>query len=128
MKALGRYESIPESGVMAERDGNVLMIFFDFEKKEKTEDDEMEQPDDLYQFTAVHHRGSTDYAEIVSAIINDKYSLDEVQAIIANYTEAMTATDPTDKQKEYIEEYQTFQAYRKHAKEIAGKVIETEGV
>jgi hypothetical protein len=127
MKAFGNFDSVPELTV--QRDGEILMINFDFEKVEReATETEPEPSDKFYQFTAVHHRGSTDYAEIVSAIINDKYSLDEVQAIIANYTEAMTATDPTDKQKEYIEEYQTFQAYRKHAKEIAGKVIETEGV
>jgi hypothetical protein len=127
MKAVGQYDTLPESGVIASREGKSLIVLFDFEKVEKS-DDEQYVPENMYSLNSVIFDGATDYSLIISAIINDKYSTDDVQAIIANYTEAIAEQEPTDKQKEYIEEYKTFQEYRKHAKEIAKAVIEMEGV
>jgi hypothetical protein len=131
MKAFGNFDTIPESGISAYREGAYLMLSFDFKKVEEKKEgtDKMQDlGDNYYQFETIHMNGATDYSLIVSAIINDKYSADDVQALIANYTEAVSNDEPSDKDKEYIEEYKTFQEYRKHAKEIAKAVTEMEGV
>lgn len=66
------------------------------------------------------------YNDIVSAIVSDKYSNDDVQAIIANYTEVMDEDSDIDEEKreEYISEYSDYQQWRKHAKAIANEVLE----
>jgi hypothetical protein len=131
MKAFGNFTVLPEGGIQAYREGNCLLISFDFQKveREKDENDTLRNTsEDEYQFETIHMDGPTDYGRIISAIVSDRYSNDDVQALIANYTEAVSNDEPSDKDKEYIEEYQTFQTYRKHAKEIAKAVIEMEGV
>jgi hypothetical protein len=127
MRTLGQFDTIPENGVIAQRDGEYLMILFDFEKYESL-DDAQEVAENTYVLNSVTHKGASDYGLIIASIINDKYSTDDVQALIANYTEAVSNDEPSDKDKEYIEEYKTFQEYRKHAKEIAKAVTEMEGV
>ena len=61
------------------------------------------------------------YGGIVSAIINDRYSQDRVQAILANYQNAIDpeSTIDVDKRAEYLQEYHEFQDYREHAKTVA---------
>lgn len=130
MKAFGNFSTLPENGVQAYREGKYLMMSFDFVKVEKTasEEERQEMGDDYYQFQTIHMDGSTDYGKIVSAIINDKYSTDDVQAIIANYEEARSAEEPSEKEQEYLAEYAEYQKWRKHAKEIAKIVIAMKGV
>jgi hypothetical protein len=59
--------------------------------------------------------GRFTYESIVSAIINQKYSSDEMQAIINNYLLDNDA---------YKAEFDEMQNYRKKAKEIAKNLIE----
>ena len=59
--------------------------------------------------------GRFTYENIVSAIINQKYSSDEMQAIINNYLLDNDA---------YKAEFDEMQNYRKKAKEIAKNLIE----
>jgi hypothetical protein len=127
MRAIGQFNAIPESGVIAERDGEYLMIEFDFEQY-KPQDETQEVAENTYAMEYVTHKGETDYGKIVSAIINDKYSTDDVQAIIANYEEARSAEEPSEKEQEYLAEYAEYQEWRRHAKEIAKIVIAMKGV
>jgi hypothetical protein len=113
---------IPESGIIATREGNVLRLLFGFEKKEKTEDNDI----DSYQCESVDVAGATSYGSIISAIVNDKYSNDDVQAIIANYEEAKDVENPSEKEQEHLDEYKEYQEYRQRAKEIAKVVVAME--
>ena len=69
--------------------------------------------------------GGRTYAEIIAAIVNDKYDNNAVQAIIAN--KALTddtKNDITDtKRTEYLQEYNDFQIYRETAKTVATKAV-----
>lgn len=58
--------------------------------------------------------GVNDYASIVSAIINSKYSNDQMQAIMFNRG---------DGREDHEEEYQEMQAWRSEAKRIAKIVV-----
>ena len=64
------------------------------------------------------------YENIIAAIVNAKYSNDDVTAITLNYLLAVHNEVDENKQEEYINEYRTFQAWRKKAKEIAKDVLE----
>lgn len=54
------------------------------------------------------------YGKIVSAIVREKYSADEVEAIVLNH-----GTNSSDNDAEYAE----LQEWRKYAKEIAHQVV-----
>lgn len=122
MKVNYTMSEIPESGIIATREGNVLRLLFGFEKKEKTEDNDI----DSYQCESVDVAGATSYGSIISAIVNDKYSNDDVQAIIANYEEAKDVEEPSEKEQEHLDEYKEYQEYRQRAKEIAKVVVAME--
>jgi len=67
---------------------------------------------------------SLDYATLVSAIIESRYSNDEVSAIMLNSLEALdlTSSITDEKRADYLAEYADLQAWRAHAKEIAREV------
>jgi hypothetical protein len=129
MKTVGSFEAnIPEGGINLIQEGALLRIFFDFEKREQqqSEDDNMqrqEQPD-LYEAYNVDVQAPFNYGNIVSAIVNDKYSADDVQALSANVMEARdTDSDLADeKRQEYLTEWSDFQNWRTKAKAIAKAV------
>ena len=125
MKANYQIIELPQSGVQTTIEGNLLRILFDFKKAEVKTDDEKEAPNDIYDCESVDVNGRT-YGEIVSAIINDRYNTDSVQAIMANYEDAKDESSPIseEKRQEYIYEYITYQVFRKHAKEIAKIAVE----
>lgn len=125
MKANYQISELPQSGVQTTIEGNLLRILFDFKKAEVKTDDETEAPTDIYDCESVDVNGRT-YGEIVSAIINDRYNNDSVQAIMANYEDAKDESSPIsdDKRDEYIYEYNLYQNFRKHAKEIAKIAVE----
>ena len=125
MKANYQIIELPQSGVQTTIEGNLLRILFDFKKAEVKTDDETEAPTDIYDCESVDVNGRT-YGEIVSAIINDRYNADSVQAIMANYEDAKDESSPIseEKREEYIYEYNMYQVFRKHAKEIAKIAVE----
>lgn len=125
MKANYQISELPQSGVKTTIEGNLLRLLFDFKKAEVKTDDETEAPTDIYDCESVDVSGRT-YGEIVSAIINDRYSTDSVQAIMANYEDAKDESShiPDEKREEYIYEYNLYQNYRKHAKEVAKIAVE----
>lgn len=66
-----------------------------------------------YEYETVIVNNPLTYGGIVSAIVRDKYSEDDVEAIILNGTDT----------PEHKAEYETLQMWRKTAKEIAHKVL-----
>lgn len=131
MKCNYQFPSIPESGIIAYPEGEILRVFYDITPAQnapaESEDESNDDADipQTYDCNQVDVYGRT-YSDIVSAIVNDKYSNDDVQAIIANYNEALDEDSDIDedKREEYLSEYADYQQWRKHAKEIATKVLE----
>lgn len=121
MKASYQMTALPQSGVQVTIEGALMRLLFDFSQAEPREG---EESTDIYDCESVDVNGRT-YGDIVSAIVNDRYSSDAVQAIMANYAEALdSSSDITpEKRAEHLEEYEDYQTWRKHAKEIASEVV-----
>ncbi len=64
------------------------------------------------------------YENIIAAIVDAKYSNDDVTAVTLNYLLAIHDKTDEEKKKEYVNEYETLQAWRKKAKIIAKDVLE----
>ena len=125
MKTLVQIATIPESGVHVIIEGQLLRLFFDFTAPQVPEGEES-YPEDIKACESIDVNGHV-YGEIVSAIINDHYSPDAYQAILANYELAKDSKSgiTPEKKAEYLAEYATFQAWRSHAKEVAHIVVES---
>ena len=67
---------------------------------------------------------SISYADVISAIIQSRYSDSEITAIVMNSMQAndINSEISQEKRKEYISEYTELQSWRKHAKEIASSL------
>ena len=67
---------------------------------------------------------SISYADVISAIIQIRYSDSEITAIVMNNMQAndINSEISQEKRKEYISEYTELQSWRKHAKEIASSL------
>ena len=67
---------------------------------------------------------SISYADVISAIIQSRYSDSEITAIVMNNMQAndINSEISQEKRKEYISEYTELQSWRKHAKEIASSL------
>lgn len=113
-------QKAPTSGVKVTIEGSLTRLLFDFTKAEPVVQEGETAPDDLFNCESVDVNGRSK-ADIVSAIVNDRYSADQFQAILANYSMAMNENaDLTDeKREEYLGEYEAFQEWRLHAKQIA---------
>lgn len=73
--------------------------------------------------------GIRSYDAIASAIIEDKYPSDKMDAIRLNFELAQNSDVASislddSKRKEYIAEYKAMQEWRIHAKEIARKAVD----
>lgn len=120
MKANYQMPSLPQNGVQVTLEGPLVRLLFDFTPATPVLEDGEEAPDDLFDCESVDTTARS-YDGIVSAIINDRYSQDRVQAILANYQNAIDpeSTIDVDKRAEYLQEYHDFQDYREHAKTVA---------
>lgn len=130
MKAYGSKPDGEQEGIAILSEGTLHRVYFGIHRRERTirEDD----GDDTLMRTGPENDYEMDYVDVaefsygpvVSAIVNDRYSADDVQALQANYIEAMdSASELTEeKREEYLYEYAEFQAWRKKAKEIAKTV------
>lgn len=120
MKANYQMPSLPQNGVQVTLEGPLVRLLFDFTPATPVIEDGEEAPDDLFDCESVDTTDRS-YGGIVSAIINDRYSQDRVQAILANYQNAIDpeSTIDVDKRAEYLQEYHEFQDYREHAKTVA---------
>ena len=67
---------------------------------------------------------SISYADVLSAIIQSRYSDSEITSIVMNNMQAndINSEISQEKRKEYISEYTELQSWRKHAKEIASSL------
>ena len=124
MKANYQMSALPRKGVQVTVEGALTRLLFDFSKVEPAEDSET-SADDIYDCESVDVTGRS-YGAIVAAIVNDRYSPDDVQAVMANYAEAIDENSDieADKRAEYVAEYATYQQFRHHAKEIAATAVE----
>lgn len=120
MKTVHTMRSLPESDVHIIREGSLMRLFFGFTPFVPVEG----EATDLYNCNNIDVQGGS-YADIVNAIMVDKYPSDKIQAVLLNYQESTDATsDITDEKRAgYINEYNDMQAYRKYAKQIAQIVI-----
>lgn len=120
MKANYQMPSLPQNWVQVTLEGPLVRLLFDFTPATPVLEDGEEAPDDLFDCESVDTTDRS-YGGIVSAIINDRYSQDRVQAILANYQNAIDpeSTIDVDKRAEYLQEYHEFQDYREHAKTVA---------
>lgn len=123
MRTVYQIGTIPSSGVKITLEGQHVRILFDFEKIE-LEGDDKPKAKDLYYCESIDASGRG-YGDIISAIVNDRYSADENQALMANYELAKDATSAIsyEKRAEYLAEYSAYQDWRAHAKEIAQLVV-----
>ena len=78
---------------------------------------DLEKIDNMYRWEQVEiPAGKFDYSGVVDALVQYKYPIDKMQAVINNYL-----LDPND---EYaISEFNAMQAWRKEAKEIAKEAL-----
>lgn len=119
---------LPQDDLEVVPDNGLLRLYFDFEEIQVPSGD-MGNPEETMTTVRCENvdvpTGRSDYGGIVSAIVNDRYTADDVQAMVANYEAAKDPDSeiPTDKGEEYLNEYAAFQSWRAHAKEIAKKVI-----
>lgn len=123
----------PAEGIKVVVEGNLLRLYFDYKKVEaataSTDGSTVKNgnsEDTIYSAENIDIEGGMrDYAAITAAIVNDKYDLNDVQAILANKALADDAKSAItdDKRKEYLDEYTNYQTYRAHAKEIANQVL-----
>ena len=83
--------------------------------------EKVDEPDEMngkYRYASVTlPAGVMDYRTIVSAIVNNEYSNDEMQAVINNYM-----LDPDD--EEVRNEWDMMQAVRAYAKQLAHRYID----
>lgn len=127
MKAIYQLNELPGNGVMVTVEGTVVRLLFDFEKHVSPEEEDA--PVDLYDCESVDVRSGRSYGDIVSAIVGDRYPYDKAQAVMANHEYANDSESGLDesKRQEYLAEYSAYQDWRKHAKEIAKKVLDVIG-
>ncbi len=91
----------------------VLTINYNFQENEGDESNR-------FRWDSVTLRpGIQDYASIVSAIVNNEYDNDAMQAIINNYM-----MEPDD--QEIKSEWETMQVFRSYAKVVARKYVNGE--
>ena len=124
MKSIKGLSELPINGYIATREGNVLRMFFGFEKHESKDMDGIPIVDNNYWCRSVDTMDMS-YGGIVDAIITDIYPLSSQYAILANKNLADDATSDITEEKRnyYINEYNTFQSYRFFAKDLASKII-----
>lgn len=131
MKSFNEFSTVPGNGILFIEEGQLLRVYFDIEpysapmSENEPEEISRSTTDNQYECEVVDVQGRT-YSDIVSAIVNDRYSADDVQALQSNFIEAKDSGNILDenKREEYLSEYSAFQAWRKKAKEVATHIVE----
>lgn len=122
----------PKENVSVAVSGDILRVTYDYTKSEPKKDDEgnVVVGDKAYSADYIElYGGERSYDAIVSAIIEDKYPSDKMDAIRLNFELAQNGAVDTielsdEKCDEYLAEYKAMQEWRIHAKEIARKAVE----
>lgn len=117
MKQKSTFDIKPD---LVAEEGNVIRINYEVEEVEETFDpmheDEESTTRTVYKAYVTRLERPATYERIVSAIVNDGYSTDEMQAIINNHL--------LDSGNEDTEaEFQTMQEWRTLAKTVAREVV-----
>lgn len=99
-------ESQPEAAIVV---ASQMHVFFGAEQKQAT-DPETQEEKTVWSCSYVTVPATADYGDIVSAVIGERYSMDDQYAILANHA---------DNPEETKAEYDAFQAWRAEAKQIA---------
>ncbi len=114
MKAYFDYNGVVPSGVNVIHEGRITRIFFDYATEEREyEAGKKKEKVTLLTAQNVDIEGALDYGKVVSALVRDRYTADEVEAILANHAAGIGE-----------EEYAAFQEWRERAKEIAHSVTD----
>ena len=103
--------TIPESKIEIRDEGNYTALYINIEDAGSIKDSTNKQYSADYYLV----KNPVTYNSIISAIIRDKYSADDVEAIVLNNS----STD------DYAQEYKDLQAHRTFAKTTAKTVIES---
>lgn len=122
----------PKENVSVIVSSDWMRVTYDYVKSEPKNDSEgnVVVGDNAYSAEYIELRGGIrSYDAIVSAIIEDKYPSDKMDAIRLNFELAQNgavAAIDLDESKcdEYLAEYKEMQEWRIHAKEIARKAVE----
>lgn len=125
---------LPKDNVKVSVSGNYLQVAYDFVRIEQKADDANDSMrmavENSCQGEYIELRGGIrSYGAIASAIIEDKYPSDKMDAIRLNFELAQNSAVASialadSKRKEYIAEYKAMQEWRIHAKEIAQKAVD----
>ena len=124
---------LPKDNVKVSVSGNYLQVAYDFvriEQKEEASDSMHMLVENSCQGEYIELRGGIrSYDAIASAIIEDKYPSDKMDAIRLNFELAQNSDVASisldeSKRKEYIAEYKAMQEWRIHAKDIARKAVD----
>ena len=123
MKNYGTYttEQLPEIEIV--RSGNIYQIMFNFEDVEHIDEEGIESDSQKHYMCDLIEVATLDYASIVSAIIREKYSQDDVEAILSNYQLCKDGEAGEDRCIRYEEDYNAYQDYRAMAKQVANQII-----
>ena len=122
----------PANDIKVTVEGSLLRLYFGYEKVDMTgtENGSTIKNGDIEgeSYSAENidiQGGARDYSTITAAIVNDRYDINAVQAIIANKALAddSTSSITDEKRTEYKKEYEDYQAYRAKAKEVATKAV-----
>ena len=124
---------LPKDNVKVSVSGNYLQVAYDFvriEQKEEASDSMHMLVENSCQGEYIELRGGIrSYDAIASAIIEDKYPSDKMDAIRLNFELAQNSDVASislddSKRNEYIAEYKAMQEWRIHAKDIARKAVD----
>ena len=130
---------IPKDNVIVNVDGDYLKVAYDFACIEQPADASSDDGGAASMHMVVENScmgeyielrgGERSYDAIVSAIIEDKYPADKMDAIRLNFELAQNGAVATievsdEKCDEYLAEYKAMQEWRIHAKEVARKAVE----
>lgn len=122
MKNYGTYttEQLPEIEIV--RSGNIYQIMFNFEDVEHIDEEGIESDSQKHYMCDLIEVATLDYASIVSAIIREKYSQDDVEAILSNY-QLCKDGEAGEKCQDYNQRYTDYQNYRVTAKTVAHSIL-----
>lgn len=125
---------LPKDNVKVSVSGNYLQVAYDFVRIEQKADDANDSMRMAVENSCLGEYielrgGIRSYDAIASAIIEDKYPSDKMDAIRLNFelsqNSAVASISLDDsKREEYIAEYKAMQEWRIHAKKIARKAVE----
>ena len=122
----------PNENVLVNISSDWMRVTYDYVKSEPKKDKEgnVVVGDNAYSAEYIELRGGIrSYDAIASAIIEDKYPSDKMDAIRLNFELTQNSSVASislddSKRDEYIAEYKAMQEWRIHAKEIARKAVD----